>query len=238
MQDLINHNSNIPMYTQVKNIIFKDIQDGKLNPEDKLPSEAELINTFNVSRITIRAAIAELVDEGILTKVQGKGTFVASQKSLYQADDSYGFSYSCLHAGKTPTTKLISKDLIYPNSHDIKFLGIQETEKIVCIKRLRYVDNVPTMIEVNHYPISFSFLLSEDLDGSLLALLSEKYNIQVKKSIRTLEICKPTKEEASLLGIKLNTPLLLFRDNQQDSNNKPLFTSKQVYYTERLKFYL
>ncbi len=238
MQEIINPNSNIPMYTQVKNILFKKIQNEKLKPEDKLPSEAELMKNFKVSRITIRAAIAELVEEGILIRVQGKGTFVASPKSLYQADDTHGFSYSCLQAGKIPSTKLVSKELIYPNSHDIEFLGVQETEKIICIKRLRFVDNKPTMVETNHYPIAFSFLLNENLEGSLLELLSEKYNIHVDKNIRTIEICKPTKEEATLLEVKFNTPLLLFKDKQKDINDNPLFTSKQVYYTERLKFYL
>lgn len=238
MTQLINPNSNVPMYKQVLNIISNQIHSGELKAEDRLPSEIDLMKKFNVSRITIRAAISELVEEGLLVRSQGKGTFVASPKTLYKANDGYGFTYSCRLAGKTPATKLISKEIIYPNSQDMEFFGIHETDKIICTKRLRFVDGEPTMIETNHYPASFSFLLEENLEGSLFELLGEKYNIHVHESIRTLEVYYPTKEETALLGIKHNIPLLLFKDIQKDSNEKPLFTSKQVYCTERLKFYL
>lgn len=239
MTQLINPNSNVPMYKQVLNVISNQIQSGELKAEDRLPSEIDLMKKFGVSRITIRAAIAELVEEGVLVRSQGKGTFVASPKTLYKANDGYGFTYSCRLAGKTPATKLISKEIIYPSSQDIEFFGIQETDKIICTKRLRFVDDEPTMIETNHYPAaSFSFLMGENLEGSLFELLEKKYNIHVYESLRTLEVYFPTKEEASLLGIKNNTPLLLFKDMQKDSNDKPLFISRQIYCTERLKFYL
>jgi GntR family transcriptional regulator len=234
----INPNSIIPMYKQVIKILADQIHEGKLKPGDRLPSEAELMKEFGVSRITIRTAIAELVDDGLLVRSQGKGTFVATPKSLYKADDQFGFTRSCILAGKVPTTKQLSSELIYPTLEDIEFLNVKETDKIVCTKRLRLVDGVPTMIETNHYISSFSFLLEENLEGSLFEVLGNTYNIYVAESIRTLEICLPTKEEVALLGIKQNTPLLLFKDKQKDASGNPLFISKQLYCTERLKFYL
>ena len=76
MSKLINPNSVVPMYKQVLNILNEKISSGELKPGDKLPSEAALIKEYGVSRITIRAAITELVEEGILARSQGKGTFV------------------------------------------------------------------------------------------------------------------------------------------------------------------
>lgn len=238
MNETINPNSIVPMYKQVLKIISNQIKNGELKPEDKLPSEASLMKRFGVSRVTIRAAISELVEDGILVRSQGKGTFVATPKSLYKADDRHGFTRSCLLAGKTPSTKVLSVEMIHPTSQDIEFLNIKETDMIVCSKRLRLVDNEPTIIETNHYPASFSFLLNENLEGSLFELLSSKYNILVSESIRTLEVYYPNKDEASLLGVKQSTPLLLFKDKQKDANGNPLFISKQIYCTTNLKFYL
>lgn len=238
MDKIINHSSNIPMYKQVSKIISRQIEDKKYKEGDKISSEANFMKEFGVSRITVRAAISELVEDGILVRTQGKGTFVAPPKELYKANDIVGFTRSCVLAGKTPATSLISAGMAYPTLQDIDFFGVKETDKIVYTKRLRLVDGEPTMIETNHFPPSFSFLLEENLEGSLFELLGNKHNIFVKESTRTLEVCFPTKEEMNTLGIKKNTPLLLFEDKQKDEKSAPLFISKQVYCTERLKFYL
>lgn len=234
----INPNSIIPLYKQVLKAITLKVKSNDLKPGDRLPSEADLMKEYNVSRITVRTAIAELVDEGMLERSPGKGTFVAMPKSLYKADDHIGFSRSCILEGKTPTTKLLSAEMVYPAQQYIDYFGISEIEKIVRTKRLRLVDGSPTMIETNYYPSYFSFLLNENLEGSLFDLLKNKYNISVARSIRTLEVCFPTEEEVFLLNINSDTPLLLFTDKQKDAAGKPLFISKQVYCTERLKFYL
>lgn len=234
----VNPNSNIPLYKQVLSHLNQKIADGVWQPGDKLPAETTFMEEYGVSRITMRAAIAELVEEGILVRTQGKGTFVAQPKSMYKANDHFGFTRSCILAGKKPTTKLISAEIIFPTLQDIEFLGVKETEQIIATTRLRLVDDEPTMIEVNHYTQNFTFLLNENMEGSLFELLGNKYNIYVAESIRTLEICYSTKSEADLLDIKANTPLLLFKDKQKDAAGNPMFISRQVYCTDKLKFYL
>jgi GntR family transcriptional regulator len=238
MSAKVNPNSIVPMYKQVLNILTEQIKNGELKHGDKLPSEAELMKQYGVSRITIRGAIAELVEEGILERSQGKGTFVATPKELYTAKDDFGFTRSCILSGKKPSTKLLSKEMIYPSQNDMEYFQIRETDKILCTKRLRFVDGEPTMVETNHYAPTLEFLFNESLEGSLFELLGNKYNIYVNESIRTVEVCIATKEEAALLKVKSNTPLLLFKDRQKDSEGRPLFMSRQVYCTERLKFYL
>ena len=82
MSSAINPNSAVPLYKQIANVIAQDIKDGKYNYGDRLPSELTLKDTFGVSRITIRAAISELMEEGLLVRSQGKGTFIAQPKPL------------------------------------------------------------------------------------------------------------------------------------------------------------
>ena len=236
MPTIVNPNSIVPMYKQVLDILNEQISRGELKPGDKLPSEAELMRLFGVSRITIRSAIAELVEDGILARAQGKGTFVDLPKTDHPANDSVGFNRSCILAGKTPTTKLLHIDWILPTQRHMEFWKIPSQEKIICSKRLRYVDNVPIMVEVNHYPPSFSYLFEEDLNQSLFEIL-KKHNYHFVESERTLETCFPNAEECKLLEIKPNTPLLLFRDTHMDIEGNPSFLSRQIYNTQHLKFY-
>ena len=106
----INPDSMIPMYKQIVNLLNEKIEKGELKPGDKLPSEAELMEAYSVSRITIRSAISELEEDGLVIRSRGKGTFIASKKAMYSADDTVGcdnrygncyshsFRYCCFHA--------------------------------------------------------------------------------------------------------------------------------------------
>ena len=84
----INPDSMIPMYKQIVNLLNEKIEKGELKPGDKLPSEAELMEAYSVSRITIRSAISELEEDGLVIRSRGKGTFIASKKAMYSADDT------------------------------------------------------------------------------------------------------------------------------------------------------
>lgn len=236
MASLVNPNSVVPMYKQILKILSDRIASGVWGPGEKLPPENALMQEFGVSRITVRAAIEELTDSGILVRSQGKGTFVASPKSTYRANDLIGFTRSCLLAGKVPTTKLIKREWAYPNQSDMEFLSIPETERIIYTERLRFVDGNPTLIEVNHCSPELSFLFDENLEGSLFDVL-EKHGISIENRHRSLEICYATKDEANLLNVEKNKPLILFRDEQFDQNGRPLYLSKQVYNTDHMKFY-
>lgn len=227
----------IPMYKQIINILNEQIENGELNPGDKLPSEAELMERYQVSRITIRSAISELEEDGLVVRSRGKGTFIASKKTLYSADDQIGFTHSCQQEGKVATTEVLEVSWIYPTLSDTEFFGIDEDVTILCTKRLRAVDGVPTMIETNHYGEEFSFLEKEKLNQSLYDVL-QKHKISIGKGIRTLEVVQANSQEANLLNIKKGDSLLLFTDKHHDENGNPLFISKQVYCTERLKFYI
>ncbi|MCR4746114.1 MAG: GntR family transcriptional regulator [Lachnospiraceae bacterium] len=233
----INPDSMIPMYKQIVNLLNTKIENEELKPGDKLPSEAELMKTYSVSRITIRSAISELEEDGLVIRSRGKGTFIASKKTMYSMDDTVGFTHSCQQEGKKATTQVIDLSWIFPTMSDTQYLDIDEDTTILCTKRLRFVDGVPTMIETNHYGKGFSFLEKEDLTKSLYDVL-RKHKIVLGKSIRTLEVVYANAQEAELLKIKKGEALLLFMDKHRDEKGNPLFVSRQLYCTERLKFYL
>lgn len=250
----LNPDSSTPLYKQIVKIMNSEIKQGELKAGERMPSESELTEIFGVSRITVRAAIDKLQDTGMVKRSRGKGTFVnaeigfqthsrekgtivTSEMAKYSEENRVGFTHSCALAGKMATTELLNISWMYPNVSDIEFLKVDEDELVLSTKRLRFVDSVPTIIETNHYTKEFAFLEKEDLSGSLYEILI-KHGIKMGKSIRTLEVCYADQQEAMELGVKKGNALLLFTDMLKSQEEKPLYISRQVYCTERLKFYL
>lgn len=234
----MNPNSEVALYKQLAQILISRIQTEDLKPGDKLPTETELVEQYHVSRITVRAALKNLEEDGVLVRSQGKGTFVASPKAYFKADDHVGFTKSCMLIGKFPGTKLLKREHVLPTASVRDFLQIGENEKVIMTERLHFVDHRPIAIETNYYANTLGFILTEDLEGSPFELLKSKYHISAEHRDRTLAVCTATTYEAGLLELKRRTPLLLFKDRLVDGNNTPLYFSKQVYCTENMEFYI
>lgn len=246
--------SAVPLYKQIVQIITSDIETGKLKFGEKLPSELELAEIFGVSRITIRTSVDELQKLGVVKRSRGKGTFVEKQAETvvlerkkdtfvtaemaqYNNERRVGFTHSCKLAGKIATTNVLDISWMYPNVLDMDFFKIEEDEQIIASTRLRYIDGIPTTIEKNHYKKQFEYLFYEDLSDSLYEIY-RNHGIEFGENIRTLEVAYADQQEAALLNIKKGDALLLFTDMVKDCEGNPLYISKQIYYTERLKFYL
>lgn len=234
---MVQASSAVPLYKQIVKSLLDEIEQGVYREGDKLPTEAELMDQFGVSRITVRSAIKELEEAGTVERTRGKGTFVTMSREAYAADDRGSFSRSCLLAGKRPSTQLLETTWIYPTLRDMRFLDVQEDETIFQSRRLRLVDGVPTVLETNSYAPALSFLEREDLSGSLFTILA-KHHVVLGDNERTLQVCYATDYEAECLHVEPRSALLLFVDKRRDDRGEPLFVSRQVYCTERLKFYL
>ncbi|MBR3276912.1 MAG: GntR family transcriptional regulator [Eubacterium sp.] len=231
----VNNSSSTTLYEQVRQIILSDIDKGVLKKGDKLPSETDLAAKYHVSRVTIRSALNSLEADNILVRKQGRGTFITSPITQYKADDHIGFTKSCLMNGQVPKTELLGFQLQVPKKVIREFLGLAENEPALTSLRMRYVDGRPISVETNYYAKNLSFLMSDDLNGSLFELLKKKYHITAIHGGRTLSIAYATAEEASLLKIKKNSPLLFFKDKLVDSIGKPLYYSTQVYLTDNFE---
>ena len=229
--------SAVPLYKQIVRDLMDQIETGEFKEGDKLPTEAELMERFDASRITVRAAIKELEDADIVERTRGKGTFVTMKRDSYAADDRESFTHSCTLSDKKPSTKVLETSWVYPSLKDMRFLGVREDENILQTRRLRLVDGVPTVLETNSYAPSLAFLDHEDLSGSLFEIL-ERHGITLGSNERTLQVCFANAYEADCLNVEEGAALLLFIDKRCDITGDPIFLSRQVYCTERLKFYL
>lgn len=128
---MVEANSVIPLYKQIVRALSDSIANGTYRPGDKLPTEAELIEQFGVSRITVRSAIKEMEDAGLVERARGKGTFVSSDTQMYAADDRESFTHSCQLAGKQASTRVLEMGWDFPSLRDAKFLGVDDTQKVL-----------------------------------------------------------------------------------------------------------
>ncbi|WP_058486208.1 GntR family transcriptional regulator [Defluviitalea phaphyphila] len=233
----LDKNSSTPLYRQLMEIIKEEIRNNVLKPNDRILTETELSEKYDVSRITVRKAIAELVEEGYLIKQQGVGTFVAEQKMERNMSKFMGFTHSCEIIGKKSSSILLFAGLKEASNKDIKDLQLENDSNVLSIKRVRFCDDVPVMIEDARFSKKYSFLLTEDLTGSLYKIL-KKYEIFPCDAYKELDVCFPSEEEAELLNIDLNVPLLKLYSVTFDKKNTIIHNTRQIINPRRFKMIL
>jgi GntR family transcriptional regulator len=231
-------NSSTPLYRQIEENIRVSIENGLLNFGDKIEAEPEIMQRFNVSRITVRQAISNLVNEGYLIKKQGKGTFVNKPKIKRKIDHLLSFTEACNTNGMKASSEVIKKEIIIPSKEEKDFLQLDDEDKVIYIQRIRLADDDPIMYENNYFSYSrFKFLLDEQLNGSLYKLLREKYNVIPINPMRdSLEVVRANNDVAKILKVPAGEPLFYMKTFMCDSNNNPVHIGKQFILGKRYKF--
>lgn len=223
-----------PLYQQIVHDIKIKIETGIYPAMSRIPSEIELAREYQVSRITIRHAIEELCEEDILTKKQGKGTFVNPPKlerKIIRQNEVLSFSEACKREGKVAGARLVAINSIVASSAIRSFLQLKDGEEVIHIKRVRSVDETPIMIENNYVAKAGSeYLLECDLsDVSLFELLRRVGKREVSDAVETtVEITRATKEEAALLEVAVGEPLFCEKVKYLDDKGKPYVVGKQL----------
>lgn len=144
-------NSDIPLYTQLVGIIKKNIASGALATGDLLPSEAELCRGLDISRNTVRQAIGELEEEGLVVRKRGKGTFVADP-AANRRGVRYSFTTEVSSMGKVPSSTLVDFDVIVPSAAICGKMELKAGTPVYCFTRVRNVDGQPLILETSYYP--------------------------------------------------------------------------------------
>ena len=146
-QTVLNNDSAEPLYRQLENLLAEKIDNGTLAPGSKLPTENELVDTYHVSRVTVRKALDALSQRGYLERRSGKGTFVAEEKLQRPLNGVVGFSQMCREMGCVPGGKTIRRSIELASEKEAAKLGIPEDSQILVIERIRYADGHPLLLE-------------------------------------------------------------------------------------------
>lgn len=231
----LNKKSPIPVYYQLKNLILKKIQNGEFPEGSLIPSERDLGENFNISRMTVRQALNQLVAEGVLYREKGKGTFVS--KGKIEQRNIMSFSEIVKRKGLVPTTEVLHF-IKQEADEDIKeILGLGNSEMVYVIKRLRLAGNIPVGIEEDFIPEKYCPNLEKfDLTGSLYKLINEEYGYAITYVDNVIEAAKPFKEEKSLLNISVNVPVLKITGINFTESDLKLFYERSVYRSDEYKY--
>lgn len=143
--------SDIPLYAQLVGIIKRNISTGVLAVGALLPSEAELCRCLNISRNTVRQAIGELEDEGLVVRKRGRGTFVADPASSRRGV-RYSFTTEVSSLGKVPSSTLVDFGVELPSGVVCEKMELREGTPVYCFTRVRNVDGEPLILETSYYP--------------------------------------------------------------------------------------
>lgn len=226
-----------PLYQQLGDIIKEEIESGRLPAGARIPTEKELSQQYNVSRVTVRKALGMMSDSGYLERKSGKGTFVAEKKiQRGLSSGAISFTNMCKMIGSIPGSKTTKIALEDPTTRDIELMDLKSDEKIVVLERIRYADSKPVILESNKFPELFSFLFREDLnDHSLYEILKVKYNITLEHSSKAIDITFASSKEAKALQITKGYPLLRIDSIVHDSDNKITNLCQQLCIGDKFK---
>jgi GntR family transcriptional regulator len=236
---MLDVNSPLPLYYQLKTYIQEKILFGSWKPGDRIPSESEISAEFNISRTTTRQAIGELVSEGILNRKHGVGTFVALPLIEKRINKLTGFTQDMQARGLMPSSRVLESRITQPPEYVSRKLCISEIEPVIFMKRLRLADGAPMGIDIVYYPSKrFAGLLEEDLtDKSLYELLQNKYNTTPTRSEMALSAIACLPEYARHLEIPRGSPILQIERTTFDQNGKPFEQVLAIYRGDRYIFH-
>lgn len=211
MRDLT-HTEGIPHYVRIRESLRTRILNGEYQSGQKLPSEDELATQFSVSRMTVRQGVSDLIDEGLLYRRHGIGTFVAYPHVERDHTRLTNFFESSIEEGINAKACILDLEIITAKDRVARALAIAEGDAVIRIRTLRFADEVPVTVHDAHIPYSlFAKLLDEDretLESEHLWTFMENMGYRVKSAIQHLQARDADEELARLMVIEEGAPIL------------------------------
>lgn len=208
----LNKHSDVPLYRQLSGRMVARIQKGELKTGQRIPSEREMAELFNVSRTTARLAIDDLVSSGMVYREQGRGTFVAEPR-MSSVMGFTSFSEDMRARGHTPRSRILEQKLVTPDETRREALKLAPGEQALYLRRLRMADERPVALQTAYLPHKmFPGLETFDLDDrSLFSVLRREYYVYPAWTEAEMEAAPADEDEARLLDVSPGDPLLVVR---------------------------
>jgi GntR family transcriptional regulator len=224
MTDRVSRQSKSPLYEQIYQLLRNKIIDGQLRPGDLLPSEAELVELYQVSRATVRQALDELVSDGLIQRRQGRGTFVAPPNVEQGLVRIVSFTEDMQRRGLEPGTKLISAELIPATTNLARHLEIPVEEPIARIERLRLADGEPMSVEISYLVHRYcpGIMEQDYTTHSLRRMLADRYGIRFSSARQSIRAIIAADGIAEALSVKDDAALLYIERISYTEFNVPI----------------
>ncbi len=235
----LSRESRLPLYQQLYDILRDELRREDWKPGDMFPAESELMQRFEVSRITVRQVLDMLVKEGLIYRRQGRGTFVAHPTIEQTQARIVSFTEDMRRRGFQPGTEVLEATLL-PAAPDIAGkLGVDPLEELAHIRRLRLADGEPMSIEdaylVHRY---FPGLLDRDYaQRPLRRTLEETYGVHLVRAKQVVRAVRAPRELAKLLSVRQGTALLFIERVSYSAQAVPVEFLRIHYRGDRYALY-
>ena len=216
--------SPIPLYTQIKGILRDRILDGTYQAHQQMPSESELMETFGVSRITVRQALGDLQKEGLIFKIHGKGTYVSKPKAFQNVAQLQGFGEAMSRMGYETFSRVVSLKGMPAGPAIAAKLGVDPAEEVVELRRVRYLNRAPISLDVTYVHKAIGERLAkEDLaHRDVFLILENDYGIALGEAELQIEAMLADEYVARQLQVEEGAPVLRIERLTMTAEGRPI----------------
>jgi GntR family transcriptional regulator len=230
----------IPKYLQISTWLRGQIEDSVYTPGDKIPTELELSKLCGVNRNTLRQAVSELVNQGILRKVKGVGSFVASTKPValkHKLNKIASFREDLNEVGINETNKVLKKGIEIPTEKVAETLNLKGDSGVVEIRRLRTGNDIPFIYEESYLPADrFEPLLDMDLTSSMYQMISERFDVTLARCDQTIQAVNLKGKIAAYLNLSENSAGIFMKSVTFDDKEIPVEVLYSFYRGDKYVF--
>ena len=239
MNSLRSDKSNIPLYFQLEQIIKSKIITGEYLPGEQISTEKELCKTYGVSSITARQAVLNLVNEGLLVRMQGKGTFVTEEiKNVNTLQLSGSINDLITDGSKTQEVKILSISKIRTPKLVAKLLETIEGEEVVQVRRTRNTNNSPVSYIINYLPVEIGEKIKEEdlCKYPMLQILRDQCKIPLQSGIQYIQAVVADYDISSALSVSICSPILCIETTIFAKRKKPIEFVQTYIRPDRYKY--
>ena len=226
------------LYARIEEALATEIAQGEYRPGDQLPTEDALLQRFQVSRITVRRAIQNLVSRGLLEIRRGLGTFVLSPRIEAELTKLTGFVEDMNAAGRKATARVVSQGVVAASARVAERLQLAKGTKVMQIKRVRIADGVPISFDETYLPLPLGKqIVRNDLrQHPIFTLLEEEYGVPLVEADYELEAVIATKPVADALRVRVGSPIFQIERTSMTTGNQPVDYEVLFYRGDLVRF--
>jgi GntR family transcriptional regulator len=235
-------NRQVPLYYQLENLLREKINSGKFSPGDRLPTESDFIEEYQVSRITVRQALGALAAEGLIERRQGRGTFIAERKTRKRHFEGTthltGSLDELIEMGLDTPVKTLEMNRVEADSHEAELLQIKVGEPVYRLKRVRLRDGKPYSFLVNYLPAHIGAQLTrEELNsGALLQTIEQRLGYRLRDARQQVKAELADPFVANLLDVRIGAPLLSIERTVYAADGKPVEYVHTLYRSDLFSY--
>ncbi|MDR7475933.1 MAG: GntR family transcriptional regulator [Armatimonadota bacterium] len=232
---VVSRESMLPLYYQLAESLRAQIVSGTWKPGDKIPTETELCQEFKLSRTTVRQAIQALVYEGLLTRQQGRGTFVARPRLGQDLVTLTSFTEEMRKRGRRAGGRVLEQRVIQPSAEVAEKLHIPQDRPVVKIRRLRLADGEPMGVQTSFLPEELVPGLEREplQDRSLYDVLRRKYRLRLVRAQEVYSAVLLDRATARLLGAPGTSAALAAERVTFNEHDRPVEVTKSLFLGDR-----